>query len=487
MKLLKTLTLGLMAAAATVGSASAVTIIHVAGSTAFRSGASVAIMDTLAGTTLSGGAGSTPVYAAYSNKNICGANAQIYANGTIGTSGTATIIVEAYWTGSLAGLVDVVAGQSTAAFPNETDSGVISAVNSGLVNVSGGTYLGAAALPAGYATHQGTVELAQSDSIKTTISKELATGTLSGTLGSYSSITSLASAVGGSLVADAGTSGGAGGQGAVAVVPFEWVISNITTSGYTAPTNMSQQVAKQLFTGGFVDQSEFTGTNNAADTANYYYLTGRNEDSGTRIGGLSESQFGVTTPPLQYQVGNDSNTLTGTGLFPANSALNTEPQISWAPAGHTGYATGGNVAAALDIPDNGATLTFTGKPGGNTGSSYFVGYLGVTDAATAIGSGAKALTYNGVAYSPTAVQNGSYSFWTYEHSYRLASLSGTTLTVVNNIADILYAADADVYYDTQVEHASDGNGNYVTGSAGVFLYDMNVSRSTTEGGAISHN
>ena len=451
MKLLKSLSFGLIAAA-TVGSASAAapTIINVAGSTAFRTGTSIAIIDTLAGTTPAGGTGSTPVFAAYSDTSVAGASQQIFANGHIdGTAPAATIIVEATWTGSLAGVVDLVAQSSTTAFIDETNPTVQAAVSAGSVDLS--TYLGGTNLNSKTLVHSTNqpVELALSDSNKTTIQKELATGTLTGSLGTFSSIAALSSAVGGASVVDSGTTGYAKDAGVVAVVPFEWVLGKITAAGYTAPTNISQQNARQLIQAGFLKQAQFTGGNTAADTANYFYLTGRNEDSGTRIGAFTESQFGVVLPPNQYSVGNDSSTLSGSALFPANSQLSTEPSISWPTAGHSGYASGGNVSAALKIANDGTSVTFTnGKPAGNTGSSFFLGYLGVTDAAGAIGAGATALSYNGVPYSATAVQNGSYSFWTYEHAYHLSSLSGTQRTVVNAIADNLFYSDADAIYYT---------------------------------------
>jgi len=499
MKLLKTLTVAALAAAS-VGTASAQTIIHVAGSTAFRTGTSIAIIDTLAGTTAAGGTGAGSVFAAYSDTSIAGAGKQIFANGTLpgnstGAGGAATIIIEATWTGSLAGVVDLTAGASAAAFLDETNSTIQTAVNSGAVNTT--TDLGGTMLAASPATHSGTVELALSDSNKATIAKELANANQTGTIGSFSPVsglaTALATACGGSTVVDAGTTGFAKDVGVVAVVPFEWVLGFITTPSYTAPTNISQQTARQLLTSGFVQQALFTGGNTTADLQNYFYLEGRNEDSGTRIGALSESQFGVTANPVQFQVGDDASTLSPALPFPAGTPLNTEPLINWSNAGHSGYASGGNVAAALEIANNGSTVTFSsGKPTKNTGASYFLGYLGVTDAtkATTGNNHATVLTYNGVAYSPGAVQNGSYTFWTYEHAYRLSSVSGTTLTTVNAIADNLYFTDADATYSTStgVGHAEQLDGTYVTGSAGLFVDGfLNVSRSTTEGGPVKHN
>lgn len=59
MKLLKTLTVGALIAATASHASAAPTIIHVVGSTAFRTGTSAAIIDALAGTTI-GGTGDDP-------------------------------------------------------------------------------------------------------------------------------------------------------------------------------------------------------------------------------------------------------------------------------------------------------------------------------------------------------------------------------------------------------------------------------------------
>lgn len=479
MKSLKMLSLGLLAATGMTGAASAQTVVNFVGSTAFRAPDTAAMVDYLASTT-----SSHKVYAVLSGagKNLLNSNATLLANGTLGTGGTATIVIETFWTGSAAGLVDLVAQNSTDAFIDYNNSAVQTALNGSTVTTS--PYGGGAELDAP-ATILASPDVTFSDSYNQTISRELATGNLTASVGSYGTITALANAVDGSTVVSAGTSAGAAGAGFIGVVPFQWVIGKITTAGYTVPTNINQQVARTLITSGFIPQSYLTGTATTADTANYFYLVGRNEDSGTRIGALSESQFGVTGTPKQFQVTGTVSGITGVGLYPANNPLYTQTNISWSAAGHSGYNAGGDVATALDLPDAGTALTFSsGKSGENSGASYFVGYLGVTDAATAIAGGAKALTYGGVPFSVAAVQNGQYTFWTYEHCYRLSTLSGTTLTVANAVADNVYNTDADV--------AGDGTHSATSGSlaAGILDNDSSlnflVQRSLTEGGPITN-
>jgi len=505
MKLLKTLTLGLLAAAL-AGTASATpTIIHVSGSTAFRTGATIAIMDTLTGTTAAGGAGSGTIYGACSTSNVSSAGQQIFANGTIGTGGTATIIVETAWTGSLAGVVDLVVQTSTASFYDETNANVIAAVNASQINVAGGFLLpasGQSLTVSGNSHVSSSIEMAMTDSVKTTVGKELSSGAAFATgytnIGSFTSVSALATACGGSSITDAGTSAFAQGAGVVAIVPFQWVIGNVTGgssftdgSSFTIPTNINQQVARELITAGYVPQALFTGLNTMADTQNFFFFTGRNEDSGTRIGYLMESQFGVTGNPVQWAIGDGTTTTTGTTLYPI-TALNTEPSIVWNKAGHSGYAGGGNVSTALKLAENGSVTFASGQqPSDATGNCYFISSLGITDAATTATGGGHILNYNGVAYSPAAVQNGTYTHWEFEHCYRLAAASTAVKTFVNNVADNIFATDCDVVYSTSTGayHTEQSDGSYDT-SKGLPVgvkYDgfCNVTRSTTEGGPVS--
>jgi hypothetical protein len=495
MKTLKKLTLGLFAAGVVTGSASAytvpasVTVVHVAGSTAFRTAASIAIIDTLAGKTTASGSANKPVYAGYitSGKNVTNDSEAIFADGHIdGTSPVATTIVETNWTGSLTGVVDLVGGSSKTAFLNENDAATQAALSGSGAIIAAGSYANGAQIT-GYTLKStgDTIQLAMSDSSKATIAKELATANLSGTIGSYSNIGALAAAVG-SLPQDAGTV--AAGAGTVGVVPFQWFLGAYSTAPSYVPTNISQQQAASLFTNGSLPQASFTGANNGGtDETTTFYLVGRNEDSGTRIGALAESQFGVTAAPTQYILGNDSSSfsgswtvttttgpVSGSGVapFPANTVLNYEPQISWSPAGHSGYNSGGNVQAALNIVSTGTNgIPANGDP--FTAAAYFIGYLGLTDGNSAITGGANtayALSYNGVAYSNKAVANGSYSFWTFEHAYRLSSGYTTGQSnVVNSIADNIYGRDADAIYSSStgaVTYAEPtvGSGIYTEGT-----------------------
>ena len=176
MKTLKALSLSLAAAAALTGSASAQTVIHIAGSTAFRSPCTAAIIDYLA---TAGGAHS--VFAGYTG-SLLGNSQAIIANGTIGSGGTATTIVETYWTGSLAGVVDLRAGNDSGTKyldPSTMGSAAVTAFNaSTAINASAG-YTGGQLFNGTTGTivtatfTNSTPDLAMSDSLNTTIQTEL--------------------------------------------------------------------------------------------------------------------------------------------------------------------------------------------------------------------------------------------------------------------------------------------------------------------------
>ncbi len=66
---------------------------------------------------------------------------------------------------------------------------------------------------------------------------------------------------------------------------------------------------------------------------------------------------------------------------------------------------------------------------GGTNAGHLMTYLGVSDAATVIAASPAAvpLLWNGTDFSVTAVQEGRYTFWGYEHlMYRSSLGNGTT-------------------------------------------------------------
>ncbi len=217
-------------------------------------------------------------------------------------------------------------------------------------------------------------------------------------------------------------------------------------------TNITPLQAKLVLAAG-APLSMFTGS--SADSAIYVYPMGRDEDSGTRLSELSESEFGIFNSPIQYQPTPQSGgSITSIAPWPAATILGFNY-----PAGHSGFSGGGALATALNQP-----VAATAKD--SFGAKFaLIAYFGVNDAA-GVNGGANNLTFNGVPYSDAAVREGKYTCWSYEHLMYRPTLTGNTKTVADQIANQIKTADA--------------------AQSGVLLSTMNVSRAV-EGGTIIHN
>jgi len=249
----------------------------------------------------------------------------------------------------------------------------------------------------------------------------------------------------------------------VGVVPFKWVRNNGSPSTWN---NITPQLAIALYGGsGSLPLALFTGA--SSDEGTSVFALGRNADSGTRLTAFAESGVGAFSTVQQYYPLNGSTviksggstTITGQEFVPQD----TVNGITYA-AGNSGYNSGGDLAAAMK-----ATGSFTAVGG------YYVTYLGLSDAYTAEHGGATDLTYNGVAYSTNAVQEGQYTFWGYEHLDYRTGYTAPGKTVANLIANKIYYQDAD---------AIPATGNPV--APGIRAIYMNVERST-DGGTIYNN
>jgi len=472
MKTLKALTLGLLAGASFGTLANAqVTTLHVGGSSSFRAPATAAIIDYLANTNNPNGG---VVYGAWdgTSTSLLGANGAILANGTIGAGGTATIIIETYWTGAAAGVIDLVAGNAVNTFldPSSLPTADLNTFNneSGSTLVSTSPYGGGTVLTSTVKTStvaaSGTIlaapDAAFSDANQNTVALELSTATLTSPINGYTSAASLAAAItsGAGNIVQAGT-GQDVTNGFDGIDIYEWVAGK----GVSGISNITQQAARALISTGKIAQALLTGGNSAADVTNQYYLIGRNEDAAVRLDAFEEAQFGVTANPKQYTV----STAGAFSIWPSNSTLFTEPLIKWTPSGHSGYPSSSNEASAIDIAE--------------TAPNFGIGYVGISDGATAVKGGGTLLSYNGVLPSTAAVQNGSYSFWAYNRLYKpITSTDSTPLgSIIDGIADNVYNTDADV--------AANGLHAQST-SPGVLYSTLNVSRTASvEGQPVTHN
>ena len=176
----------------------------------------------------------------------------------------------------------------------------------------------------------------------------------------------------------------------VAVIPFVFMKNDGAAAGIT---NITPPMFQALFGSlGESPLSLFTG--NAADSGHTVFLTGRNNESGTRITTVANNYYGLNLNGNQFEGAGDPLTLTYVG--------------------NGGYSSGSGVAAVL-----GATIT---------GARSVVGYLGTSDGTTAATGGASYLKFNGFDYSPAAVYNGQYTQWGYLHQFTMLDINGTGLT-----------------------------------------------------------
>ena len=191
----------------------------------------------------------------------------------------------------------------------------------------------------------------------------------------------------------------------VGVVPFEWVKG--LDSSLSTLKNITTAQAYDLLKGSFT----FGGAK--------VYAIGRDEDSGTRLGAYENASGGkdngdigsgpYPSVPQQYQ-------FAASGTPALWAAPVTVDGFTYPNAGHSGFSGGAALATAL-----------------NTASTVpYVGYLGLNDAAN-VNSGKNGLEFNSHAYSAANTESGAYTFWGYEHVLFLSTLSGTPLSVVQQL------------------------------------------------------
>jgi len=523
MKISKTLLSGILAVGL-AASASAQTYVRLEGSTAFRAGISQAIVDDM----IASGSGSPTVV--YWGSSFRGGN-QAIISGTL--AGIGWTVVETYWTGSASGVIDVgLDNVQSHAFPsligNVTDSSTNFLTNiPGTSNplVVGGTNQSTATAPTSFDT--AAPDAAMTDGYVGSIIKLLADVNVTGAFLSGSTAAQVQSAMTTANLTDCGSNTYAAGAKTVGIIPMQWVLGTGTSEhgGQVSEfaTNITEQQAKQLLTNGWINFSELSGT--SIDNGNFAIAIGRSEDSGSREVAIGEALDGsnfdiapvqaeivytatnggvsntgatenVTQATNGYFTGGVSGTVQSIVKFPTNNPLNTETSLSWAGAGHSGYINGSDVATVLEsymplLTGTNISKFFLGtsNTGFVAGSSTctLVGYVGLSDAASAISKGCHALSYNGVPYTLANVQNGSYSMWGYEHMYYTNALaiqtSNLTKQACDSIADYTFRFDANCNKDDG-DNGHDGASSS-NAASGVLYGTMHVVRTAQEGGILA--
>jgi hypothetical protein len=257
----------------------------------------------------------------------------------------------------------------------------------------------------------------------------------------------------------------------VAVLEFIWGKGTGSPAGLT---NIEPWTADSILTLGKIPMSQFTG--NSSDVTNTIYVTGRNDDSGTRIITETDSHYNVGDPVIQY-------------LTTANTYVYYGAGNNIVPGDGDGAISGGTVASALGAART-PPIVITDQHGAKTTNSnaYLIGYVAVTDAmgsatftggegsntlSTVSGSPtvpvAQWLSYNGVPFSEAAIREGSYTMFGFEH----CDFNNNASTTVQN-----FAAD----YRTKL--AAEAGASYIPGT--MQLGDMNITRQD-DGGPVTHN
>jgi hypothetical protein len=207
----------------------------------------------------------------------------------------------------------------------------------------------------------------------------------------------------------------------IGIIPFVWVKNaqvpaDQSGTDWARITNLTDAQARVLLSGGSV-AALLTG--NSADVNHVVYVAGRDDNSGTRVNAFGETGFGIRTVPTQILIGGSAGS----------------PTI--ANSGNVGQPSGGTLANTLGFA---GSLESPDPLAGVTGW-IALGYLGRSDADTAEAAnggganGAQALTFNGVAESTLAIQQGQYSFWGNEYIFQAPSVSPAAVTVYNGVVN----------------------------------------------------
>jgi hypothetical protein len=165
--------------------------------------------------------------------------------------------------------------------------------------------------------------------------------------------------------------------------PGVWTGTNISSSQFRQAENVSTLATCPL--------AVFSG--NAADTTTFVYISGRDNQSGTRVNTFGDTGYGIFAAANQIEMDSSGN-------------MQQVPPLSGNYLGDFGFSSGGTLAGTMGANTTATTDQITGA----TGFSV-VAYLSRGDANTAIGKGAVELNYNGVQQSTANVLEGKHTLW----------------------------------------------------------------------------
>ena len=427
MKTLQTLTLSLLTLIVTT-TVHAQTKVYITGSTAFRSAALNGILHIYDA--------SPAVQFGFTGTSFTGSNQAIF-QGNIGGN---PVNIYTSWSGSEAGIQTVADSTQTVNFlPDGTP-----------VSVSPGT----SGATTGTDPHAPIV--AFSDTFQSTSQFN---GVFRGV--TYATLTE-----------SPGTSSGHGS-------PVGLVVFKFCASAGAPFTNITSQEARALYAAGKLPLALFTGNN--ADETKPVVALGRNPDSGTRLTTFAETGLGALRTVKQYQpqdstgaiVKATTSTISKFVAWPAET-INGVPVSTF----NSGYSSGGDLSKAMRaVTTDPVTITSTSYPAANVTR---VAYLGTSDAdGNLLNAGSPnpgvELSFNGVVLgnvggnynNVTALTEGQYTFWGFEHVlYNGSTIAAGAQSVADTLATQLHDVDAPVLLgNVQVTRTTDGatvTNNYAT-------------------------
>ena len=418
-------------------SAQADTIIHITGSTAFRSSAIAAVQNVL------GGAAAVKSAYSTSSGSSVGASNRAILQGTIATLPAAGVVtVKCSWSGSTGGIKTTVQNIPVTTWPALAN----------LTTAVAGTPLALTDATMTYGLESGESDLSD---VTMMDSSQATTGFTTPALTVQR----------------------------VGVIAFEWVAGSGSPASLD---NMTPRLARAVLGGG-APLSLFSGVATDADRV---YAVGRNFDSGTRLSCLAETGVGVfggvqhVEATVTGTVGTAGSSINNLRLYHAETVLSQAFGV-----GQSGYSSGSFVADLLATQGSLTASTTVTIPEEELidGPGYLVGYVGRSDAQRATkttgGGTARRMKWNGFAiangpissagvpasYNDNLIQEGLYQLWEYQNlGYR--STFGTSNANGKSVADLI--ANRIKTVDGAI--------------SGTLLSTMHVTK-TLEGGVITHN
>ncbi|MEI7533112.1 MAG: hypothetical protein WCK57_02000 [Verrucomicrobiae bacterium] len=214
----------------------------------------------------------------------------------------------------------------------------------------------------------------------------------------------------------------------IGIIPFVFLKNAQTNapSDWLALTNVTDVAFRSCLKQGGLKAAQFTG--NPADTNRYVYISGRDNNSGTRVNTFADTGYGIKSSANQVNI-------SGSDLAPTLAATTS------------GQSSGGTLVSTMGFRGSATAFDSINGTVGVTNGWYAIAYAGMYDADVALSNGCVQLTFNGVDENTTTLTEGNYSFWGYEFLYQsinnLSSGGSTlyTLLTQSNAAAITAACD----------------------------------------------